>query len=146
MNKQVIFKSAAFPKYPNEDDELINSNCWGKRLAEWVRDASPKQGIQTGDLDCEDWGWRVEVKNEAFPLAVCCGVMDEFDEETGELASAKEGSDRLVQFTIFVAAEPTFIQRIFKRVKTEPAVAKIGDSLRALVESNPQITEVEWTT
>ena len=33
MNTRVEFKSAAFPKYPNEDAELVNSNCWGTRMS-----------------------------------------------------------------------------------------------------------------
>ncbi|MFO1484166.1 MAG: hypothetical protein U1F71_12480 [Verrucomicrobiaceae bacterium] len=152
MNTRVEFKSAAFPKYPNEDAELVNSNCWGKRLAEFVRDSLPKHGIPTEDILCEDWGWLVNVKNPDFPLWIACGVQDEFsdsdeDSEVEDKTSqgAPAGGSGVTQFCVFVTAEPSLIQRWFKRVDTKPAIQKVADGLRRLLESSPDIQDVTWT-
>lgn len=150
MNTRVEFKSAAFPKYSNEDAELVNSNCWGKRLAEFVRDGLPKHGIQTEDILCEDWGWLVNVKNPDFPLWIACGVQDEFSDEDSEGVdeipqSTPSGDSGVTQFCVFVTAEPNLIQRWFKRVDTKPAVQKVVEGLRGLLKSCPDIQEATWT-
>jgi hypothetical protein len=152
MNTRVEFKSAAFPKYPNEDAELVNSNCWGKRLAEFVRDSLPKHGIPTEDILCEDWGWLVNVKNPDFPLWIACGVQDEFsdsDEDSeveGKTSQNTCAGDRCVtQFCVFVTAEPSLVQRWFKRVDTNPAVQKVVAGLHRLLESTPDIQDATWS-
>lgn len=151
MNTRVEFKSAAFPKYPNEDAELVNSNCWGKRLAEFVRDSLPKYGIQTEDILCEDWGWLVNVKNADFPLWIACGVQDESsdsDEESEGEGSADQsspvGDGGVTRFCVFVTAEPSLVQRWFKRVDTKPAVQKVVDGLHRLFDSSPDIQDATW--
>ncbi len=70
--------------------------------------------------------------------------MDEIDLESGESESENIGLNGVVQFGLSVVAEPGLIQRIFKRVDTRPEVASVNDSLRILIESNAQITDVEW--
>jgi hypothetical protein len=146
MNTRVEFKSAAFPKYSNEDAELLNSNCWGKRLAEFVRDGLPKHGIPTEDILCEDWGWLVNVKNPDFPLWIACGVQDEFsDAEEDTSCGSPPGNNGITQFCVFVTAEPSLVQRWFKRVDTQPAVQKVVDGLRRLIEASPDIQDATWT-
>jgi hypothetical protein len=145
MNTRVEFKSAAFPKYPHEDAELVNSNCWGKRLAEFVRDSLPKHGIPTEDILCEDWGC---VKNPDFPLWIACGVQDEFSDAEGEedtSCGSTPGNNGITQFCVFVTAEPSLVQRWFKRVDTQPAVQKVVDGLRRLIEVSPDIQDATWT-
>lgn len=141
MKTRVEFKSAAFPMYPNEDTGLVNSTCWGKRLAEYIRDNLPKHGITTGGILCEDWGWLVNVRNPDFPLWVACGVQDEFsdsDEESEDERSNSQ-SNPVTQFCVFVTAEPSLVQRWFKRVDTNPAVQKVVDGLHRLLEASPDI-------
>ena len=130
----------------------MNSNCWGKRLAEFVRDGLPKHGIQTEDILCEDWGWLVYVQNPDFPLWIACGVQDEFsdsDEESENEGSASQstpaGGSGVTQFCVFVTAEPSLIQRWFKRVDAKPAVQKVVDGLRRLLEASPDIQDTTWT-
>ena len=50
MKITAIFSSRAFPKYENEDDETVNARCWGKRLAEFIRDGLPRYGVETADI------------------------------------------------------------------------------------------------
>lgn len=146
MKTTVNFKSKAFPKYPNEDDEIVNANCWGKRLAEFLRDGLPRFGVQTTGILNEDWGWLVSTKNDAFPLWIGCGPVDDSADEGGEAqASGATVAGEPTEFVAFVAAEPGVLQRLFKRVDTKPALERTTDALRRLLESSPDITDMMWS-
>lgn len=147
MSASVEFRSAAFPKYPNEDAELVNANLWGKRLAEFIRDHLPKHGIATQDILCEDWGWLVQVKNDGFPLWIGCGVMDGPDSDDEDGVSSPHGSagDGITEFRVFVEAEPGLVQRWLKQVDTKPAIQRVLDGLRRMISSSPDIHDVKWT-
>lgn len=146
MKTTVNFKSKAFPKYPNEDDEIVNANCWGKRLAEFIRDGLPRFGVQTTGILNEDWGWLVSTKNDAFPLWIGCGPVDDSAEEDGEgqTAGAMQ-ADEATEFVVFVAAEPGLFQRLLRRVDTRPALEQATGALGRLLESSPDITDVMWS-
>jgi hypothetical protein len=139
MQTRVEFKSRAFPKYPDEDEETVNETRWGKRLAEYVRDQLPTYGIPTEGILCEDWGWLVNIKNDEFPLWIGCGPVDDFDEDP-------PGSDELIEFALFVAAEPKLLQRLFKKIDTRPAVEKVTAGLRAMVAAAPEFENPEWSS
>ena len=138
MQTHVEFKSRAFPKYPNEDEETVNETRWGKRLAEYVRDNLPKYGVQTEDILCEDWGWLVNTKNDAYPLWIGCGPVDDSDEE-----EPKDGD--LIAFALFVAAEPSFLKRLFKKVDTTPGIVKVTQALRTMMAASHDFESPEWS-
>jgi hypothetical protein len=140
MNTTVHFKSKAFPKYPNEDAEIVNANCWGKRLAEFIRDGLPRFGVETTGILNEDWGWLVSVRNDAFPLGIGCGPVDDSEEEDGG-----KPADGTTEFVVFVTAEPKLLQRLFKRVDTKPALERAAAALRGLLESSPDIADIVWS-
>ena len=145
MRSRAEFQSAAFPKYPNESGEIVNQNCWGKRLAEFVRDTLPHYGVITEGISCEDWGWMVDLKHEAFPLWIGCGVMDEDDENTEEGDEEEEASHTThssspgspTEFVIFVTAEPGFFQKLFKKVDTGPAITEVVTALERMMADHP---------
>lgn len=147
--RTVEFKSAAFPKYENEDDEIINENCWGKRLAEFFRDHLPRYGVETTDILCEDWGWLVFVENDPFSLWVGCGAVDdgvepEVEDDNGASTSAPppEGeTSGLTVFCAFVEAERGWFK---KKVDAEPAVSKVVDAIEQLLADSVQIQDIEW--
>lgn len=147
MKTTVNFKSKAFPKYPNEDDEVVNPNCWGKRLAEFIRDGLPRFGVQTTGILSEDWGWLVSTKNDAFPLWIGCGPVDasEGEDDEGQAVGATP-ADGVTEFVVFVAAEPGFLQRLLRRVDTKPALDRTAAALGRLLESSPDITDVVWSS
>ncbi|MDH5422247.1 MAG: hypothetical protein OEY55_10640, partial [Acidimicrobiia bacterium] len=72
MNTQFEFRSAKFPPYDGEEDE-INPGVWGRRLAEYFVEKLAAAGIETEAPIAEDWGWYLPVRNERFRLAICCG-------------------------------------------------------------------------
>jgi len=118
MNTRVEFKSSAFPKYANEDEETVNPDRWGKRLVEFIRDNLPRYGVTTEDILCEDWGWLVYTKNDEFPIWIGCGAVDVFSdyhEETEPSSTAQGHSSEMTQFCVFVTAEPSFFKKLFKK-------------------------------
>jgi hypothetical protein len=86
------------------------------------------------------------VKHDAFPLWLGCGVMDEEDEEMKSAPRQAADPGREVMFTIFVTAEPGFFKQLFKRVDPKPAVQRVVEGMRRLIETTPEIREVEWMT
>lgn len=159
----VEFKSASFPKYPNEHEELVNDNCWGKRLAEYVNDHLPKQGVATQGILCEDWGWLVQLEHADFPLWIGCGVMDkendgddaDDDAQTsgdnpGKHAMPHSGQPALPagvnEFIMHVNAEPGFFKKLFGKVNTAPAVERAEQALKEMMAAAPEMfQDVQWT-
>ncbi|MFN0128220.1 MAG: hypothetical protein ACKV19_16215 [Verrucomicrobiales bacterium] len=148
MNTRVEFKSSAFPKYENEDEETVNPNRWGKRLAEFVRDNLPSYGVGTQDILCEDWGWLVNTKNDEFPVWIGCGPLDDFadgDDEADPSPASQASSSDLTEFCVFVTAEPSFFKKLFKRIDTAPAVAKVVEALEKMIADREEFQDAEWS-
>jgi hypothetical protein len=140
MKPRVEFKSTAFPKYETEDDETVNAHCWGKRLAEYVRDTLPSYGVLTEDIFSEDWGWLVYVNHEAFPLWIGCGVTDEPEDEEDESGPSRSQKDStaVIDFALFVEAEPGFFASLFKRVDIQPTVDPVRRAIQQMMAANPE--------
>jgi len=156
MNARVEFKSSSFPKYENEDSETINANLWGKRLAEYLRDHLPRHGVTTAGILCEDFGWIVEIEHDEFPVFIGCGVVDgeaDYDDENdGDTDSelrrsepaAADGPVPLTDFAIFVAAEPGFFKKLFKKVDTQLVLSKLTAALKQLIAESEKFHDVVW--
>ena len=147
MNTRVEFWSSAFPKYENEDEEIINANRWGKRLAEFVRDNLPNYGVATENIICEDWGWLVYTSNDEFPLWIGCGPLDDFS-ESGEVtgsARVRAGDSSVTAFCLVVTAEPRFFKKLFKRIDTGPPVSKVVKALERMVSARDEFEDIEWS-
>jgi hypothetical protein len=162
----VEFKSASFPKYPNENEELVNDNCWGKRLAEYVNDHLPDYGVPTNGFLCEDWGWLVLLENPDFPMFIGCAAMDDGDDEenAGDDSDKDEQSSHdnpgkyalppstqpklpagVNEFIMHVNAEPGFLKRLFRKVNTAPAVERAEQALKAMMVADPEaFQDVQW--
>src|SRR5262245_40546500 len=72
LRTQVEFRSSKFPAYPGEEEE-VNPDLWGKRLAEYLQQKLPERGIKTEDILAEDWGWIVWLHHEPFAMWLGCG-------------------------------------------------------------------------
>ncbi len=149
MNTRVEFTSTAFPKYVNEDEETVNPNRWGKRLAEFVRDHLPDYGVQTDVILCEDWGWLVFIKHPEFPVWIGCGPLDDFENEEidTDAAGAMTQGDAAsaTRFCLFVTAEPGFFRQLFKRFDTTSAVAEVVTALDKMVSDRNEFQEIVWS-
>jgi hypothetical protein len=55
MRTHVEFRSAKFPAYPREEEQ-VNPGLWGKRLAEYLHRKLKEEGIEAEEIYSEDWG------------------------------------------------------------------------------------------
>lgn len=129
MRTEVRFRSAKFPPYEGEE-AAINPGLWGRRLAEYLVAGLRERGIETGEMNSEDWGWYVPVKNEAFRLAVCCGHQDGDEDE----------------FLCMIDPSKPRIRKWFKTIGTTEQVTRVANALDAILTTDPDIREVHWLT
>src|SRR6266849_8909352 len=54
METHVEFRSDRFPPLEGEEN-LINPDLWGKRLADFLREGLARQGFETKEPIAEDW-------------------------------------------------------------------------------------------
>ena len=76
----------------------------------------------------EDFGWVVMVSRKPFKLWLGCGNTD--------------GSSN--EWSVFPVAEPSMIQRLFRRVNPAAEVEKLRAHLAELVPSIPGVSNVAW--
>ena len=130
MKTHVEFRSGAFPPYPGEEEE-INPGVWGKRLAEFIHNGLKAEGFDVIEPAAEDWGWMVEIRNDAFPLWVGCGNLD------GE----PDG------FLCFIEPSTPFVRKfLFNKVPTETDVARVRAALEKYLSDETSIRDVRWSS
>jgi hypothetical protein len=128
MNTQVEFRSAKFPPYKGEEEQ-INPGLWGKRLAEYLVEKLAAKGITTEGMIAEDWGWYVPVRNEGFRLAVCCGHQDGDDDE----------------FLCFTEPSTPIVKKFFKTIDATAQLTRLTTALQEILAEEPEIRDVVWT-
>lgn len=129
MRTQLEFVSDAFPAYPGEE-ESINPAIWGQRLAEFLVEELPRQGVEVGACFAEDWGWMVEVPNAAFPMFIGCGNQTE------------PGGNR---FSCFIdPSKPEIRKGLFKKIRTEPDVERVAAALESALRKHPGVRDLTW--
>src|SRR5690348_14936914 len=114
MKTHLEFRSSAFPPYPGEEDQ-INPDLFGKRLAEFVVEALKADGFNPDEPGPEDWGWSVTIENSAFPLWVGCGHYQEYEDG----------------FLCFIEPSKPYVRRWFRRIPTEAVVGRVGTVLES---------------
>jgi hypothetical protein len=129
MRTHLEFRSAAFPPYPGEDEE-VNPGRYGKRLAQFLHGALLKSGFQEADLSAEDWGWRISLKNDAFPLWIGCGNYDEYSDG----------------FLCFIEPSRPFVRKWFKRLPTADTVGPLASALESALSARQDVRDLRWWT
>lgn len=127
MRTHLEFRSSSFPAYPSEDEE-INPGCFGKRLAEFLSSALLASGFAVQDICAEDWGWRIDVHNDAFPLWLGCGNYDEYPDG----------------FLCFIEPSRPYVRQWFRRVPTAETVERVGRVLEAALASHDGVKDLRW--
>ncbi len=128
MQTQVTFRSARFPPYEGEEEQ-INPGVWGQRLAEYLAKNLSEKGIQTEEMIAEDWGWYLPVKNEGFRLAICCGHQDGDDDE----------------FLCFTDPDRPIVKKLFRKIDASAQLLRLTEALREILAADPEIHDVVWT-
>jgi hypothetical protein len=124
----VEFRSELFPAYPGEEDET-NPGRHGKRLAEFLVAGLRKAGLTCKAPGPEDWGWRIDVQNDAFPLWIGVGVYDEYPDG----------------FLCFIEPHEPSIRRLFKKIDTRGPVEAVRLAMDAVLKEEPAIRDLRWS-
>jgi hypothetical protein len=128
MKTQVEFRSAKFPPYEGEEEQ-INPGLWGKRLAEYFVQKLTERGFTTEGMIAEDWGWYIPIRNEGFRLALCCGHQDGDDDE----------------FLCFTDPARPIVKKFFKKIDATPQLTRLTAGMQEILSSDPDIRDVVWT-
>jgi hypothetical protein len=87
------------------------------------------QGILTGEIYSEDWGWAIPVVNNAFPLWVGCGNYEEYPDG----------------FLCFIEPSKPVVRRwVFKRIDTRAVVERVAAAIETALQSQPDVRDLRW--
>lgn len=125
----VEFRSDRFPPYEGEEEQ-INPNLWGKRLAEFPCAKLLAAGVKTEDPFSEDWGWRIDVVNEAFPLWIGCSHYQEYPNG----------------YLCFIKPHTPYVRKLFRKVDVREPVASLQRALDNVLSEADGIREMRWWT
>jgi len=128
VKTQVEFRSAKFPPYEGEEEQ-INPGLWGKRLAEYLVQKLSDKGIKTDGILGEDWGYYIPVQNEGFKLAICCGHQNGDDDE----------------FLCFTDPASPVVKKLFKTIDATAQLSRLTEALQQVLSSDPEIRDIVWT-
>jgi hypothetical protein len=130
MKTHVEFRSEKFPAYPGEEDD-VNPDLWGKRLAEYLQQKLKEQGLETENIFAEDWGWTVAIRHEAFPLWIGCGRYQEYPDG----------------YLVFIEpSKPTIRKGLLKKIDTTADVEKVATAINRILKSDSDIHDIRWWT
>lgn len=127
ISPQVTFQTVYFKPISKEEEE-INPGRLDKALASWLADRLKERGITVAEIFPEDFGWVIMVSRKPFMLWLGCGNIQ----------------DSTTEWTIFLVAEPSLIQRLFKRVNPVPQIEQLRAHMAELVLSIPGVSNILW--
>jgi hypothetical protein len=128
MRTNVEFRSAKFPPYAPEVEE-VNPGCWGRRLAEYLKERLAALGIDTADIVSEDCTWVIPIRSsDPFSLSIGCGH--------------QYGDDDV--FLCFISPDRPVIRKRFQKFETTQAVSRLASALDEILSSDPEITKLKW--
>lgn len=102
----------------------------GEKVAMLLAERLPEQGFHVQCVEPEDWGWRVQVSNETFPLWIGCGHYEEYAD--GHLC--------------FIEPSKPYVRRWMKRISTSEQVERLATALENVVRSQPGTYDARWWT
>jgi hypothetical protein len=129
MLTYVEFKSAAFPAYDGESEE-INPGRFGKRLAEYLSAELSQRGEKVGEPFAEDWGWVVPIENAGFDLWIGVGNYEEYPDG----------------FLCFIEPHTDYVRRFLRKIPTRERVQALRRRLDAALVAHAHIRDVKWST
>ncbi len=127
MRTHVEFRSDKFLPCQGEEEQ-VNPGRWGKRLAEYLSRGLRAEGIDTGEILAEDWGWCIPLPNDAFRMWIGCGNYPEYPDG----------------FLVFIEPSKRMIRRFLKKIDTTTEVAKVAAALDRILNTDPEIRSVRW--
>jgi hypothetical protein len=125
----VEFRSDRFPPYEGEE-ERINPDLWGQRLAEFLCAKLLAEGVKTDEPFSEDWGWRIDVVNEDFNLWIGCGRYQEYPDG----------------YLCFIEPHTPYVRKLFRKVDVRERVASLQRAVDKILCEADGIREMRWWT
>lgn len=131
MQTKVEFRSAQFPPYEPEREEMINleAGIWGRRLAEYLAEKLAGKGIVVGQMNPEDWGWYLPVEVDGVALALACGH--------------QYGDDD--QFLCFTDPSTPIVRKLFRKVDLTAPLLHLTGALRDILAADLEIRDIVWS-
>jgi len=78
----------------------------------------------------EDWGWRLDLQNDAFPLWVGCCTYEEY--ENG--------------FLCFIEPSKPVIRQWLKSIQTSETVERLATALEQVLQQSGKAQDLRWWT
>lgn len=129
METYVEFRSDKFPPLEGEE-ELINPDLWGKRLADFLRDGLRAHGFETEEPIPEDWGWVVPVLNKPFRLWIGCGRYQAYEDG----------------FLCFIQPHQPVVRKFFKKIATRERIVALKRAIDEVLTEQNGIRSKRWWT
>jgi hypothetical protein len=127
MRTHLEFRSAAFPACEGEEEE-INPGRFGRRLARFLASELPGHGYEVAGLGAEDWGWRIDLRNERFPLWIGCGNYEDYEDG----------------FLCFIEPSRPHVRRSFRRISTAGEVERLATTLEKIIAATGTARDLRW--
>ncbi|EQB31031.1 hypothetical protein M529_17090 [Sphingobium ummariense RL-3] len=112
-----------------DSSESVDSPA-GETVARLLAEALPRYGFQIEGVAPEDWGWRLLVANERFPLWIGCGRYLEYAD--GHLC--------------FIEPSTRYVRRWFRRIPTETVVERLATALEESISQCGKAQALRWWT
>ncbi len=125
MHSHLEFRSDSLLDATTDDDVPR-----GEKVARLLAEHLCGQGFDVQRVEPEDWGWRVQVANDAFPLWIGCGHYKEYAD--GHLC--------------FIEPSKPYVRRWLKRIPTSEQVERLATALENVVRTEPSTYDVRWWT
>ncbi len=139
------FRSDLFHIDPREDEET-NPFCYGKSLAQWVRDKFSEIGYEPEPIIAEDWGWCVMLRREPFMLWVGCGNdrSEFYDKVTPEQKASFIPDGREIMWSCLVGTDspiwtPFFWRSLFGLASAREQVDVVRRQLQSILNNEKGI-------
>lgn len=129
MRTHVEFRTAKFPAYEGEEDE-INPCIWGKRLAEYLSAKLHEKGIAVGNIYSEDWGWIISI--EGAPVKMWIGCSNGYSQECPD------------GFLCFIEPSKPIIKKLFKKIDITENIAHLSETIDQILNADTEINSIRW--
>jgi hypothetical protein len=129
MRTHLEFRSTEFPPMPGEEGQ-INAGRYGRRLANLLSQELPQQGFEVTAVTPEDWGWRIDIESETFPLWIGCGNYEEYEDG----------------FLCFIEPSRPWIRRRLMRVSTTTTVERLARAIDSILAGSGKADHMRWWT
>ena len=122
MRTNLEFRSSTLLADPPEGEPQ------GETTARFLAERLPAHGFEIEKVHAEDWGWRIQIHHEAFPLWIGCGFYPEYPD--GVLC--------------FIEPSRPFLRRWLRKIPTLETVERLADALERIVADSGLSQDLRW--